>query len=738
MNLRYKISLSLILTTLAPVSLMVFFVLWYVTDDAEKNARQTIQNYVQLMSNKLSDEFYTSISEVEIYAQIAAIKSLDPVQFSPFLKKEVIRQNGRYEKLLVSDTKGHLYNTVCGNKALAGKCSFDDTDSDAMPKLLTSRRYWQETVGNNLARIKVTHVSDPIISYSTGVSQLIIATSIFDDENQLKGMVGASIEWDRIKRMISNLSQSTFTQFNWKPKIMLISASGTYWYHWDETKLVQLKKDADGNVIKDHNGLPISTSATIYDEAEKELHLAHKYMLQKQSGFSEFESAETGETNYLFYNPIVSSQYSIALIVPERDVNQVSYDLKSLYLIVFFLALSVFLIAAIMIAKAITDPIGRLVNHANRLKEGNYSIEKTDSGTGELRELSDTFAQMARVILDRQNKLERSEERFELAMKGANDGLWDWHLDNNNVYYSPRWKKMLGYDDSELDSDSSTYFKLIDSSDHNDLKNEIKAVRFSDKNSFHYKIRMRHKDGHLVHILTRGVVVRDGKGVAKRFVGTHVDITDQIINEEKIKNLNEDLEKTVKERTLKLEVANRHLKEQSMLDMMLNIGNRRGLERHLNITHTAFQDLYQTYSLLLFDVDYFKKYNDLYGHQAGDNALINVVNALNMNLKKSEQIYRYGGEEFVCVLPQTQINKAFELAKRMTETVENLHLKHGQSDYKVVTISVGCAEVNSTDVTWEKVISRSDNALYDAKEKGRNQASINDVSLAGILKNLGN
>lgn len=725
----------MILTTLVPVSLMVFIVLWYVTDDAEKNARQTIQNYVQLMSNKLSDEFYSSIREVEIYAQIDAIKSLDSAQFSPFLKKELLRQNGRYEKLLVSDTKGHLYNTVCGNKALAGKCSFDDGDPNAAPKLLTSRRYWQETVGNNLAEKEITYVSDPLISYSSGVSQLIIASSIFDNDHKLKGMVGASIEWDRIKETIRTLSKNTFSQFNWKPKIMLVSTSGTYWYHWDETKLVQLKKDANGNLVKDSNGLPISISATIYDEAEEELHLAHKYMLQKQSGFTEFESASTGEAQYLFYNPIVSSHYSIALMVSERNVNQISYDLKNLYLLVFFIALSVFMVAAIMIAKAITDPIGRLVNQANRLKEGNYSIEKKSTDAGELKELSDTFRQMARVILDRQKKLERSEERFELAMKGANDGLWDWHLDNNNVYYSPRWKNMLGYDDNELDSDSSTYFKLLDNANQDDLKNKIKAVRQSKKDTFHYKISMRHKEGHLVHILTRGVVVRDKDGVAKRFVGTHVDITEQIVNEEKIKKLNEDLETTVKERTLKLEVANRHLKEQSMLDMMLNIGNRRGLERHLNMTHSAFQEFAQPYSLLLLDVDYFKKYNDLYGHQAGDKALIEVVNAIKARLKKSEQIYRYGGEEFVCVLPNTDINKAFDFAKKMTSAIADLKIKHAQSDFGVVTISLGCAQVMHGDLTWEKVISRSDKAVYDAKDKGRNQVSINGPTTQEVVLN---
>lgn len=100
MNLRYKISFSLIVTTLLPVSIMVLLVLSHVTSDAEQNAKQTIQNYLQLMSSKLTDEFSTSFREVEIYAQVDQIKSLDPDRFIPFLKKELRRQNGRYEKTL--------------------------------------------------------------------------------------------------------------------------------------------------------------------------------------------------------------------------------------------------------------------------------------------------------------------------------------------------------------------------------------------------------------------------------------------------------------------------------------------------------------------------------------------------------------------------------------------------------------------------------------------------------------
>lgn len=716
----------MIFTTLVPVSLIIFFVLWHVTNDAAKNARHTIQNYVQLTSSKLSDEFNSSIREIELYAQTHAVKSMDPNLFLPFFSRELERQTERYEKLYISNKEGHFYTNFCGNPALDQKCTFDDADPKSKPKHLKARSYWQKLVGNNHFQKNMTYLSDPVISYTTGVKQLIVASTVFDYQERLQGMVGAAIEWKRIEALLVSLQANIFAQYDWQPKMMLVSESGTYWYHWQAEKLVHLKRDAAGVIIKDNEGLPISVSSSIYAEPDAALHQAHIYMLQKKSGFIEYESLRTKESNYIFYAPIASSQYSIALIVPEKDVNADSYALKNLYLLIFIIALCVFMVAAILIAKAITDPIGRLVGQANRLKEGNYSQDKLTTGSDELSELSKTFTQMATVIVDRQNRLEQSEERFDLAMKGANDGLWDWHLGNNTVYYSPRWKKMLGYEEGELGVDSRIYFDLLDQKDHKRIKNEIEKVRFSNKETFNHKIRMKHKDGHYVHILTRGIIVRNDDGVAERFVGTHVDISEQTLNEEKIKGLNEDLEKTVKERTLKLEIANRHLKELAMMDMMLNIGNRRGLEKHLDKMHNEFKAFEKTYSLLLFDVDYFKKYNDLYGHQQGDSTLIQVVNCLNSFLKKSERMYRYGGEEFICVLPDTDIEKAYEFAKRLVKAVKALNIKHSQSHYDLVTVSVGCSQVSVNDVTWEQVINRSDEALYNAKANGRNLAKYYD------------
>ena len=707
-----------------PVSLIAFFVLWHVTNDAEKNARETLQNYVELASTKLSDELHSSLREVALYAQTDAVKSMSPDLFLPFFARELERQQGHYEKLFISDLDGHFYTNFCGNPARGLKCTFDDTDVNSLPKHLKGREYWQKVVGTNWLNKLITYLSDPVVSYTTGVKQLIVASTVFNYQNQLSGMMGVSIEWKRIEALLTQLKTSIFAQYHWEPKLMLISASGTYWYHWEDDKLVHLKRDENGNIIKDKDGLPISISSNIYQEQEVALHQAHGRMLKSQSGYIEYDAAETSDVNFIFFAPIELTQYSLALIVSERHVNEASYNLKKLYLGILVVALLVFVSAAILIAKAITDPIVRLVGQANRLKEGHYTFDKTSSGTDELSELSRTFSQMATVIVDRQKRLEQSEERFNLAMKGANDGLWDWQLNNNQVYYSPRWKNMLGYGEGELGGSSRTYFNLLDTKDYKRIKKELGKIHNSSQDSFNEKIRMKHKDGHYVHILTRGIVVRDNKGAVTRFVGTHVDITEQMESEEKIKKLNEDLEKTVKERTLRLEVANRHLKELAMMDMMLNIGNRRALDKQLNEFHQSFMAKQEGYSLLLFDVDFFKKYNDLYGHQKGDETLIQVVACIKAYLKKSEQLFRNGGEEFICILPNTALDTAFKFAQKMVFEVEKLKISHDDSSYKFVTVSVGCADVLVSDRTWEQVISRSDKALYRAKANGRHQAAL--------------
>lgn len=125
-----------------------------------------------------------------------------------------------------------------------------------------------------------------------------------------------------------------------------------------------------------------------------------------------------------------------------------------------------------------------------------------------------------------EEKLKRSEEQFSLAMRGANDGLWDWNLETNEVYYSPRWKSMLGYDKDELTNNLSTWQNLVHPGDKDIVLQSVQDYVVGKTDSFDVEMRMRHKAGHDVFVLSRAFLVhRDSDSKAIRLVGTHVDIT---------------------------------------------------------------------------------------------------------------------------------------------------------------------------------------------------------------------
>ena len=124
------------------------------------------------------------------------------------------------------------------------------------------------------------------------------------------------------------------------------------------------------------------------------------------------------------------------------------------------------------------------------------------------------------------------------------------------------------------------------------------------------------------------------------------------------------------------------------------------------------------------DVDFFKKYNDNYGHQEGDKCLQTIADAMRNNvLRPTDCVARYGGEEFIVLLPDTTAEQAVTVAERMRVFVEQLTIPHVQSPkYQIVTLSIGVAGiVPNINITREQLIQMADNALYSAKEKGRNQ-----------------
>ncbi len=174
------------------------------------------------------------------------------------------------------------------------------------------------------------------------------------------------------------------------------------------------------------------------------------------------------------------------------------------------------------------------------------------------------------------------------------------------------------------------------------------------------------------------------------------------------------------------------LKDASLIDGLTGIPNRRRFDEVLKSEwKRAFRDK-KPISVLMADIDYFKRYNDHYGHLEGDECLKRVAECLQNTLKRPADLAaRFGGEEFVGILPATTAEGALKIAETYRESVEALQVEHQESpisDY--VTISVGVATIMpSEEQGEEKLVRRADDALYEAKEAGRNQVKGNAPSI---------
>lgn len=197
---------------------------------------------------------------------------------------------------------------------------------------------------------------------------------------------------------------------------------------------------------------------------------------------------------------------------------------------------------------------------------------------------------------------------------------------------------------------------------------------------------------------------------------------------------NQNLEARVARRTRELEDANARLKALSCTDALLGIANRAHFNERLEQTCAIARRSGRPVGMVLIDVDYFKRYNDRYGHVQGDACLQEVVKAIQSCAhRETDLVARYGGEEFAVILPDTSMDGAFAVAQRMVQAVHALNLGHESSQTaKVVTISAGVFSQIPTGDGAKLLIRQADEALYRAKATGRNCAMRSDAYSATV------
>lgn len=191
-------------------------------------------------------------------------------------------------------------------------------------------------------------------------------------------------------------------------------------------------------------------------------------------------------------------------------------------------------VLAILIASDLTRDLRRIKELFRRVGLGaldqRIQVSRADELGGLMRDLN--------VMLDRlehdEQMIQQTRERLELALRGSNDGLWDWNLKNNEVYFSPRWKSMIGYADDEIGHIPEEWLSRIHPDDLPAIQSALQAYLEGRTASYEHVLRMRHKDGGWRWILTRGLALRDQQGQPYRIVGTHTEVTQRIELEQRL------------------------------------------------------------------------------------------------------------------------------------------------------------------------------------------------------------
>ncbi|HEY9422585.1 MAG TPA: EAL domain-containing protein, partial [Thermoanaerobaculia bacterium] len=298
--------------------------------------------------------------------------------------------------------------------------------------------------------------------------------------------------------------------------------------------------------------------------------------------------------------------------------------------------------------------------------------------------------------------LRDSEERYALAVSGAKDGLWDWDLKKQRIYFSPRWKAMLGYSEQEIGEDPSEWFSRVHPDDLAAVQLALTTHLAGRSADFESEHRIQHWDGTWRWVLTRGLAVRDAKGEAYRMAGSQSDITAR---------------KSAEERLL----------HDAFHDPLTGLPNRALFMDRLGmaIAH-AKRRLSYTYAVLFIDLDRFKNINDSLGHSAGDELLVSVSRRLASCLRPGDTVARLGGDEFTILLDEvTDVEHAVQVAQRLhREMAQPFHIQ-GHEVY--VTLSLGITLGAGGDYDRpEDVLRDADTAMYGAKSSGKSRDAVFD------------
>jgi diguanylate cyclase (GGDEF)-like protein/PAS domain S-box-containing protein len=323
-----------------------------------------------------------------------------------------------------------------------------------------------------------------------------------------------------------------------------------------------------------------------------------------------------------------------------------------------------------------------------------------------------------------EEKLRSSEERLRGIFDQASVGVIATDLRGRLLTVNPAFSAISGYKDEEVFG--RDYSSLTHPDDRERERELFGALQARERDGYSIEKRYVHHDGGTVWISESLAILRGSDGQPQGFTGVVEDITARRQAEDSLRRLNAELEQRVAERTSELEAANSKLEKLATEDGLTGLPNRRHLDQMIDRELSRGLRTADMLSFLMCDVDFFKRYNDRYGHAEGDGCLKRVAAVLRASFKRaSDMPARYGGEEFSVIIPNTPPENVLMLAEALRQRIEKESIPHERSDVApVVTISIGVVSAPITrdrDRAW--YIKHADEAMYRSKAEGRNRVT---------------
>jgi diguanylate cyclase (GGDEF)-like protein/PAS domain S-box-containing protein len=307
--------------------------------------------------------------------------------------------------------------------------------------------------------------------------------------------------------------------------------------------------------------------------------------------------------------------------------------------------------------------------------------------------------------------LRESEERYALAARGANDGLWDWNLTTDEVYYSPRWKAMLGYAEDEIGGSPFQWLNRVHPEDVERLKAQINAHVAGLTPQLEDEHRVFHKDGAYRWVLCRGVAVRNGNAKAYRMAGSQTDITERKLAEEQL--LHDAFHDTL------TALPNRAL----FIDLLA-----RSLGRAQRRADYRF-------AVLFIDLDRFKVINDSLGHTVGDELLQAMTRRIERCVRPGDTVARLGGDEFTILVDDIgSSSDATRVADRVQTELSKPFTLRGHEVFTSASIGIALSATGYSRA--EELLRDADIAMYRAKALGKARYEVFDTAMHARAKAL--